>query len=630
MTSVELTHLLLFVIGVLSGLIAGYFLTRKYARSSASGGSSERLLQQQLAKADDGLKRFSDELESQKKELKEVQNTAQESARKAAVAETELQAVTKQRDELRANSEILSNTIEEIRSKKEELGREVGESGEKLNAVLEEKKRLEGDQLEFKANIDKLTNLIDSVRKQKEQLSREVGEAAEKLKAAEEESLRLVNEQNEIKTILKTTNAERDSIRDRREELSATVSSLQEQINSQQEDISRLENEREDLKSQQLKVIQERDDLREDREQLSNQIAEVNEQLRSQEVQTQFLEKARSELLTQFKALSAKMLEGSRDALLKSTKETVSDPFSKEVEKLRKQVETLTKDSTEKLGALAQTTKDLRQRSEDVQGAAQQLTSALRSPNVKGQWGEMNLKRILEFVGLIGYCDFDEQVHVDTETGSYRPDCVITIPGERKLVIDSKAPIESYLDALQSPDVSSREKALDIHLKKVRSHIDQLSKKEYAKKLGSLGQVVDAVVLFIPVEGALSMALERDPGLLEYAISKNIILTFPTSLLAILKGLAMNIQQAQLAQNIDEIQKNAVELYKRYALFTDKFNAVGANISKLNKSFNEAVGSYERRLMPQGRKFAELAGQNVDQQLTEGIDEEVREIKPES
>ena len=581
MTSAELTHFLLFVIGVLSGLIAGYFLTRKYARSSTSGGSSERLLQQQLAKADDGLKRFSDELESQKKELKEAQNTAQESARKAAVAETELQAVTDQRDELRANSEILSNTIEEIRSKKEDL-------------------------------------------------SREVGEAAEKLKAAEEESLRLVSEQNELKTILKTTNAERDIIRDRREELGALVSSLQEQINSQKEDIERLEVEREDLKSLQRKAIQERDDLREDREQLSNQIAEVNEQLRSQEVQTQFLEKARSELLTQFKALSAKMLEGSRDALLKSTKETVSDPFSKEVEKLRKQVETLTKDSTEKLGALAQTTKDLRQRSEDVQGAAQQLTSALRSPNVKGQWGEMNLKRILEFVGLISYCDFDEQVHIDTETGSYRPDCVITIPGERRLIIDSKAPIESYLDALQSPDVSSREKALDIHLKKVRSHIDQLSKKEYAKKLGSLGQVVDAVVLFIPVEGALSMALERDPGLLEYAISKDIILTFPTSLLAILKGLAMNIQQAQLAQNIDEIQKNAVELYKRYAIFTDKFNAVGANISKLNKSFNDAVGSYERRLMPQGRRFAELAGQNADQQLTEEIDAEVRVIKPES
>ena len=105
---------------------------------------------------------------------------------------------------------------------------------------------------------------------------------------------------------------------------------------------------------------------------------------------------------------------------------------------------------------------------------------------------------------------------------------------------------------------------------------------------------------------------------------------FLLSIMAILKGLAMNIQQAQLAQNIDEIQKNAVELYKRYAIFTDKFNAVGANISKLNKSFNDAVGSYERRLMPQGRRFAELAGQNADQQLTEEIDAEVRVIKPES
>lgn|GEM_PF-308074 len=630
MGDMSLTHLLLFIIGVLSGLIAGYFLTRKYARSSTSGGSSERLLEQQLVKADEGLKKFSDELETQKNELKSAQNLAQESARVAAIAETELKAITVQRDELKNSSIALSQTLDEVRVKKEELGREVGEANEKLNAAEEESKRLEIEQVELKSNIENLSNILNAVREQKEHLSREVGEANEKLNAAEEESNRLITEQNNLQLIIKNTTSQKDQIRDQREELSSKVSSLQEQITSQEEDIKRLVKEQEDLKTLQRITIQERDDFRDDREQLGNQIAEVNEQLRSQEVQTQFLEKARADLLTQFKALSAKMLEGSRDELLKSTKETVSDPFSKEVEKLRKQVETLSKDSTEKLGALAQTTKDLRQRSEDVQGAAQQLTSALRSPNVKGQWGEMNLKRILEFVGLINYCDFDEQVHVGTESGAYRPDCVITIPGERRLIIDSKAPIESYLDALQSPDESSREIALSKHLKKVRSHIDQLSKKEYAKELGSLGQIVDAVVLYIPVEGALSMALERDPALLEYAISKDIILTFPTSLLAILKGLAMNIQQAKLAQNIDEIQKNAVELYKRYVTFTDKFNAIGANISRLNKSFNEAVGSYERRLMPQGRKFAELAGQTSDQQLTEGIDGQVREIRGEN
>ena len=385
--------------------------------------------------------------------------------------------------------------------------------------------------------------------------------------------------------------------------------------------------ERDLLKAGHDTALAAMDQLRREKETLTATMAEVAEKLRSQESQTQFLEQARTDLLTQFRSLSGQMLDGSREALLKSTKETVSEPFAKEVLQLRQQVEALQKDSNAKLTVLAETTRDLRQRSEDVQGAAQQLTSALRSPNVKGQWGEVNLRRILEFVGLIAYCDFDEQVHVGTDEGAYRPDCVITIPGSRRLIVDSKAPIESYLDALQANDQAQREAALTEHLKKVRSHIDLLSKKDYAGKLSALGQVVDGVVLFIPVEGALSMALERDPQLLEYAFSKNIILTFPTSLLAILKGLAMTIQQAEIAKNIDEIQAQAVELHKRFSIFIDKFNDIGSQLNRLNKSYNAAVGSAQSRLLPQGRRFAELAGQNGEIDLSDQIDEVVREIQ---
>jgi len=385
--------------------------------------------------------------------------------------------------------------------------------------------------------------------------------------------------------------------------------------------------ERDALKAGHATALAAMDQLRREKETLTATMAEVAEKLRSQESQTQFLEQARTDLLTQFRSLSGQMLDGSREALLKSTKETVSEPFAKEVLQLRQQVEALQKESNAKLTVLAETTRDLRQRSEDVQGAAQQLTSALRSPNVKGQWGEVNLRRILEFVGLIAYCDFDEQVHVGTDEGAYRPDCVITIPGSRRLIVDSKAPIESYLDALQATDQAQREAALTEHLKKVRSHIDLLSKKDYAGKLSALGQVVDGVVLFIPVEGALSMALERDPQLLEYAFSKNIILTFPTSLLAILKGLAMTIQQAEIAKNIDEIQAQALELHKRFSIFIDKFNDIGRDINRLNKSFNSAVGSAQSRLLPQGRRFAELAGQSGELDLGDQIDEVVREIQ---
>ena len=388
-----------------------------------------------------------------------------------------------------------------------------------------------------------------------------------------------------------------------------------------------VQQERDDLKSKLTAASLQLEQIRTDRESLSTQVAETREQLRSQQEQTQFLEKARADLLVQFRSLSGQMLDGSREALFKSN-ETVNESFGKQVLQLRQQMEALQKESSEKLGVLAQTTMDLRQRSEDVQGAAQQLTSALRSPNVKGQWGEVNLRRILEFVGLIAYCDFDQQVHVGTDDGAYRPDCVITIPSSRRLIIDSKAPIESYLDALKVTDEAQREVALSDHLRKVRSHIDLLSKKDYAGKLGSLGQVVDAVILFIPVEGALSMALERDPQLLEYAFSKNIILTFPTSLLAILKGLAMTIQQAEITKNIEEIQGNAVELYKRFLTFVDKFNTVGSNLLRLNKSFNDAVGSAQGRLLPQGRRFAELTGQQNEPKFPDAIEDSVRTLNP--
>ncbi len=369
--------------------------------------------------------------------------------------------------------------------------------------------------------------------------------------------------------------------------------------------------------------------MRKENKQLSIQVSEAYEKLKSKTSQAKFIEEARADLISQFQALSGEMLDNSREALLKATKETVGEPFSKQVEILRKQVENMSKDSTEKLGILAQTTRDLRQRSDDVQGAAQQLTSALRSPNIKGRWGEVNLKRILEFVGLTKYCDFDEQVNIETIEGRYRPDCVITIPNYRKLIIDSKAPVESYLDAIKANSEDEVEKALSEHLKKVRSHIDQLSKKDYATKLRSLGQVIDGVILFIPIEGALSMALERDPELLEYAFSKKIILTFPTSLLAILKGFSITIQQAEIEKNIDEIQENAIELYKRFSIFTEKFNAIGSSLLRLNKSFNEAVGSYEKRLIPQGKKFAEMSGQNNELNLTDLIQSNVKEANQE-
>ena len=575
-----MNNVLLFITGVLSGIIVGFIISRSYSkRSRSNDGSKESLLEESLIKSEKALEDFSLELEEQKKEIKTYQQNLQELGKQDAIKETE------------------------------------------LKVVLQEKIKLENNQTEFKKNLDYLRN-------QKELLGIEIGELKEQNKSLTEESNRLDLEKKKLEDLHQVTNNEKETFRSQKELLSVEIGELKEQFKSLTEESTRLDKEKKNLEDIHQITVQDKETLRTDREKLSNHLAEIKEQLKSQETQTKFLEQAKANLVTQFRALSAEMLKGSRDDLLKRTKETVTEPFTKQVETLRKQVESLSKDSTEKLSALRQTTINLDKKSDDVKGAAMQLTSALRSPNVKGRWGEVNLKRILEFVGLINYCDFDEQVSIETEEkGRLRPDCVITIPGSRRLIVDSKAPIESYLDAIKATDQIIQEKAITDHLRKVRSHIDQLAKKDYANQLSEIGEVVDGVVLYIPVEGALSMALERDPYLLEYAFEKNIILTFPTSLLAILKGFSMTIQKAEMTKNINEIQQMSTELYKRFINFVEKFSAVGSNINRLSKSYNEAQGSYEKRLLPQAKRIAELSGQNSDFIPLNETDLNIKEFK---
>ena len=296
--------------------------------------------------------------------------------------------------------------------------------------------------------------------------------------------------------------------------------------------------------------------------------------------------------------------------------------------KLSNEVKKLSEESKEKLAHLAETTKDLKVKNEDVKGAALELANALRSPNIKGKWGEVTLKRTMEYVGLNRYCDFDEQVTIVTNDGTYRPDCVVKIPGKRIFIIDSKAPIDSYEEIIKAKDEKTKSIALDNHVKKVRNHIDQLSKKDYSNNLRSLGTVLDGVIMFIPIEGALSMALSHDENLLEYAFDKKIILTFPTSFLAVLKNLSVNINQSELNKDIKAVYLKASDLNNSLLLFINKFNDIGYKIKKLGKSYNDALATFKGNLLPKSKKFAEFSGKNNDFLLEEEIDQNsIREIK---
>lgn len=378
---------------------------------------------------------------------------------------------------------------------------------------------------------------------------------------------------------------------------------------------------------QNKKLGQDLEFYRKNFEEYKSQVEVLKEQLRSNEEQKKFIENARNDLKTQFEALTAQMLKSSREELVNTTKATLTDPFNLQVKSLREKVEELQKNSLQRLDVLQTTTRDLIQKSSDVQGAAQQLTTALRSPNVKGRWGEVNLSRILEFVGLIPYCDFEEQVHLADLDGISRPDCIISIPGDRRIIIDSKAPLDSYLDAMQATDESTKKKALAEHSKKIRMHVDSLSKKEYVSRLQGGNEVIDAVILFVPIEGALSIALENDPMLIEYGFQKNIILTFPTSLLAILKGLSLTIQQQEVSKNIYIIKDMAIELNKRFVKFADYLAKTGTRLRQLNDAYNESVGSFNSKLLKQAEKFAELGGMEIKQVSVEAIESSVRTPK---
>lgn len=375
------------------------------------------------------------------------------------------------------------------------------------------------------------------------------------------------------------------------------------------------------------KLVEDLELYRRNSEEYKSQTEILKEQLRSNEEQKKFIENARNDLKTQFEALTAQMLKSSREELVNTTKTTLTEPFNLQVKSLREKVEELQKNSLQRLDVLQTTTRDLIQKSSDVQGAAQQLTTALRSPNVKGRWGEVNLARILEFVGLIPYCDFEEQVHIADSDGISRPDCIISIPGDRRIIIDSKAPLDSYLDAMQATEESTKKKALAEHSKKIRMHVDSLSKKDYVSRLQGGNEVIDAVILFVPIEGALSIALENDPTLIEYGFQKNIILTFPTSLLAILKGLSLTIQQQEVSKNIYIIKDMAIELNKRFIRFADYLAKTGTRLRQLNDAYNESVGSFNTKLLKQAEKFAELGGMEIKQVSVEAIESSVRTPK---
>jgi DNA recombination protein RmuC len=234
------------------------------------------------------------------------------------------------------------------------------------------------------------------------------------------------------------------------------------------------------------------------------------------------------------------------------------------------------------------------------------LVGALRRPEVRGQWGEISLRRLVELAGMIEHCDFVTQSHQATETGAIRPDMVVHLPEGRELVVDVKTPLDAYLDATEATDDGQRRAALERHAAIVAGRVRELAGRAYARQFE---KSPDFVILYIPGDQFLSAALAERPELLDDALRQNIILATPTSFVALLKAVAYGWQQVALAENAAEIRGLAVQLYERLATFTEHLADLGKAVGDGVKAFNRAVGSLERMVLPAARRFTDLGVQ---------------------
>jgi DNA recombination protein RmuC len=240
------------------------------------------------------------------------------------------------------------------------------------------------------------------------------------------------------------------------------------------------------------------------------------------------------------------------------------------------------------------------------------LVTALRKPNTRGQWGQMQLRNVVELAGMVRYCDFIEQSSLIGEEAALRPDLVVRMPGEKHVVVDAKAPLQGVLDAYEARDEEERENHLRAHARLLRKHVKLLADKEYWDRLDS---APDFVVLFLPGEHLYGAALEADPSLLQDAMEQRVLITTPTTLLALLRAVAYGWQQERVAESAQAVSELGRELHTRIVKLSSLLATLGSRLNGAVRAYNDTVGSYEARVLPSARRFADHGAVAVGREL---------------
>jgi DNA recombination protein RmuC len=346
------------------------------------------------------------------------------------------------------------------------------------------------------------------------------------------------------------------------------------------------------------------------------------------------IERAQERLKSAFDTLASASLRSNSELFLKLARENLGQqqlqalhnlkereqaieallaPIREALKRTETQISTIEKDRHEAFGAIRQHLESVNLSQSALQRETRNLVNALRKPEVRGQWGELSLRRLVELAGMTAHCDFTEQVHTPTEDGALRPDLIVHMVDDRDLVVDVKTPLTAYLEAVEAQSDEARAAALKRHGQLVAERVRALSSKAY---WAQFARSPDFVILFLPGDQFLAAAMNENPALHDEAIRQGVIVATPTSFIAMLKAIAYGWRQFALAQNAATIRDLGQELYKRLSVFGNHLAKIGIALDRGVEAYNNAVGSLERQVLPAARRFSEL-GLTTDRALEE-------------